>query len=131
MCHVDKDGGRSIDVACTGCRTVTRIRLEPDAHGREKALLRTEVAKLQAWADSIARAYEDFKIRMNIARTGDAERFAGMFFGLMDASAESLRTAADMSRELGAIRWQIDALKDVSCTESSVPLMSGVGSRRL
>ena len=112
MCHVDKDGGRSIDVACTGCRTVTRIRLEPDAHGREKALLRTEVARLQGRVVSIERDFDDFKIRMDIARTADAGRFMEMVVGLAGVSADSLRTATDLSRELDAIRWKIDALKD-------------------
>ena len=46
MAHTGPDGSRTIDILCTRCSNVVRIRQDPDAHGREKALLSAELATL-------------------------------------------------------------------------------------
>ena len=113
MHHLDKDGGRIIDVPCTACRKVIRIRLDPDAHGREKALLRAEAAKAIGWAKRVEEAFDDYKNRAEIGRTRDTDRFADVIIGLMKALAEIQRESDDMRRELEAVRWQIDGIKGV------------------
>ncbi len=96
---------------CACCPAVTRIRLEPDAHGREKALLRAEIASLIRLVHRLKAEFEDYKVRADIARTEDAGRFMEMAVELAKAGAGHLRTADDMSRDLDAIKWQIDAIK--------------------
>ena len=109
MAHTGADGSRTIDVLCTRCSNVVRIRQEPDAHGREKALLRTELARLHGDLDRIGEEFEDFKTRSDLARTVDAGRFAVFAAKILEKGVDSMRTVEEMSEELDEIRRQAAA----------------------
>lgn len=78
MAHVDGNRCRWIDVQCACCSQVTRIQLDPDAHAREKAALRAEIARLYAEVDAMADELERIKLRLAAASgfrsPEDAER---------------------------------------------------------
>ena len=109
MAHIGPDGSRTIDVLCTRCTNVVRIRQEPDAHGREKALLRAELARLHGDLDRIGEEYEEFKVRVDMARTADAGRFAEFAAQILEKGIEGMSTVKEMLGELGSIRQQAAA----------------------
>ena len=96
MAHTGADGSRTIDVFCTRCSSVVRIRQEPDAHGREKALLRAELARLHGDLDRIGEEFEEFKARLDIARTIDAGRFAEFAAKILEKGIEGMSAVEEM-----------------------------------
>ena len=49
MPHSGADGGRTFHVVCAGgCKAVTIVRPDPDAPGRERAVMRAEFARSSA-----------------------------------------------------------------------------------
>ena len=109
MAHTGPDGSRTIDVLCTRCTNVVRIRQEPDAHGREKALLRAELARLHGDLDRIGEEFEEFKVRVDMVRTADAGRFAEFAAQILEKGIEGMSTVEEMLGELGSIRRQAAA----------------------
>ena len=109
--HLDKDGGRSIDVLCTACRKVTRIRPGPDAYGREMALLRAELLKSNGVVKSVEEAFDDYKNRAEIGRTRDSYRFTDIIIAYSKTCAAIQRRADALARELEAAQWKIECAK--------------------
>ena len=109
MAHTGPDGSRTIDVLCTRCTNVVGIRQEPDAHGREKALLCAELARLHGDLDRIGEEFEEFKVRVDMARTADACRFAEFAAQILEKGIEGMSTIEEMLGELGDIRQQAAA----------------------
>ena len=109
MAHTGPGGSRTIDVICARCFHVVRIRQEPDAHGREKALLHGEMARLHGDLDRIGEEFEEFKVRADPARTADAGRFAEFAAQILEKGIEGMSTVEEMLGELGNIRRQAAA----------------------
>ncbi len=110
MPHTDADGGRTIDVVCAcGCASVTRIRLDPDAPGRERAVMRADRIRLYDIIDRITEESDEYRKLMDMARTEDASRFAAIVARIIEMGAAGLCTAEDVRRELGAARMALRA----------------------
>ena len=119
MAHVDGDGCRSIDVPCRSCPSVTRIRLDPDVHAREKAILRAEIARLCGEVDRIAEEFREYKLLADLARTAGAGRFAEIAARIREAGAENLRDREAMADELERIRLRLAAASGNHSTEDA------------
>ena len=110
MPHTDTDGGRTIDVMCAcGCASATRIRLDPDAPGKERAVMRIEIARLHGIIDRITEESAEYRVLMDMARTEDAGRFAAIVARIIEMGAAGLCTVEDVRRELGAARMDLRA----------------------
>ena len=110
MPHTDADCGRTIDVMCAcGCASATRIRLDPDAPGRERAVMRIEIARLHGIIDRITEESAEYRKLMDMARTEDAGRFATIVARIIEMGAAGLCTVEDVRRELGAARMDLRA----------------------
>ncbi len=110
MPHTDADGGRTIDVVCAcGCASVTRIRLDPDAPGRERAVMRADRIRLYDIIDRITEESDEYRKLMDMARTEDASRFAAIVARIIEMGAAGLCTVEDVRRELGAARMALRA----------------------
>lgn len=110
MPHVDEDGARSIDVLCPCCSSVTRVRLDPDAHGKEKAVQRAEIARLHGRLDAVEENARADKASYETARTRDADNLADALIRLMEDGAEVRDTLYDVLVQLALARGQIASL---------------------
>ncbi len=115
-------------VCACGCASVTRIRLDPDAPGRERAVMRADRIRLDPDApgreravmradrirlhgsiDRITEESDEYRKLMDMARTEDAGRFAAIVARIIEMGAAGLCTAEDVRRELGAARMALRA----------------------
>ena len=91
MPRTDAGGGRTVDVPCAcGCASVTRIRPEPDAPGRERAVMRAEYVRLHDVVDRITEASAEYRMPMGMARTEGAGRFAAIAARVLEPFMEHL-----------------------------------------
>ena len=109
MCRIEGNA-KVTRVICVSCSHVMEIRQDLDANGREKALLRGELAKHIAATDRIGEEFEEYKRMSDEARTADAGRFAEIALAYASANAKSLRTLEDMSGDLADVQWAIGAM---------------------
>ena len=110
MPHSDADGGRTLHVMCTGgCKGVIFVRLDPDAPGKERAIMRAEYIRLFDIIDRITEELIEYKMRADLARTEDASRFAAIAARILDKGSDTLRTLEEVSKELADVRLALKA----------------------